>query len=533
MINIVPQTEIRLLKTPIEKEGNHTLTFNNINSQTSYFLSKTIKTYTEFTYQRETAELVVPDSYDTINTCNYLMYKNNGFTNKYFYAYITKMEYINENATRITFEIDSLQTWYFNINYHSCFVEREHVSNDTVGLHTVPENVELGEYIDQSVTQEEQDSFNGHMLNNSRPLVVVSVTQTGISSIDEGTGREYNGIYSGLINICFPNPSFAEIFMLYLDSKFSESPVVSVFMAPWRLCTDDLSPSAWETYSEGDYAFMYQVVPYSTGLTNLTTATLSKTNYLDNNYTPKNNKLLTYPYKYFLIDNNVGGCFDYKYEYFSDNSCNFNISGALSVGCSIKARPINYNKKSGVNNLFSVDASKMPTCAWVNDSYTNYLTANAVNLGLSLGTDVVKLGASAVMENPAGMANSALSIAGTIGQVYERSKRPLQAHGGVNQGDFTFSQRISFNVYRKSIKEEYAKIIDDYFSMYGYKVNSVKVPNITGRSNWNYVKTIGCNFTGNIPQEDIEKIRNLFNNGITFWHNEENFLNYSANNDII
>ena len=84
MINIIPQTEVRLLKTPIEKEGNHTLSFDNINSQTAYFLSKTVKTYTEFTYQRETFELVVPDSFDTINTCNYLMYKNNGFTNKYF-----------------------------------------------------------------------------------------------------------------------------------------------------------------------------------------------------------------------------------------------------------------------------------------------------------------------------------------------------------------------------------------------------------------------------------------------------------------
>ncbi|MBR2652479.1 hypothetical protein IKD56_04000 [bacterium] len=534
MINILPQTEVRLLKTPLEKEGNHTMTFSNINSQTAYFLSKTIKSYSEFTYQRESASLVVGDPYDTINTCNYLMYRNNGFSNKYFYAYITKMEYISENSTRIYFEIDSLQTWYFNINYKECFVEREHVNDDTIGLHTVPEDVELGDYIDQSVTTEEQESFSGHLLNNSRPLVVVSVTQTGISAIDTGTGREYNGIYSGLINICFPNPSQAEIFILYLDSKFSETPVVSVFLAPWKLCTDNLM--SWDSYTDSqhpEFSFSYKEVPYRTELTSLTTATLSKTNYLDNNYVPNNNKLLTYPYKYFLVDNNVGGCFDYKYEYFSDANCTFNISGALSVGCSIKARPINYNKKSGANNLFAIDESKLPTCAYINDSYTNYLTANAVNLGLSIGTDIIKLGASTVTENPVGMAGSALSIANTVGQVYERSKRPLQAHGGVNQGDFNYSNRVAFNVYRKSIKAEFATIIDDYFSMYGYKVNNVKIPNITGRANWNYVKTIGCNFTGDIPQEDIEKIRNLFNNGITFWHNEENFLNYSASNGII
>lgn len=532
MINIIPQTEVRLLRTPIEKEGNHTLSFDNINSQTSYFLSKTIKSYSEFTYQRETAELVVPDSFDTINTCNYLMYKNNGFTNKYFYAYITKMEYINENATRITFEIDSLQTWYFNINYKECFVEREHVSNDTVGLHTLPENVELGDYIDQSVSTEEQESFN-YLLNNTRPLVVVSVTQTGISAIDKGVGREYNGIYSGLINVTFINPSSAENFILYLDSKFSESPVVSVFMAPWKLCVDSLEYENWKHYSEGDFSFTYQVVPERYESTFINSSSLSKTNYLDSNYVPKNKKLLTYPYKYFLVDNNVGGCYDFKYEYFSDNTCNFLTYGALSIGCSIKMRPNNYNKKSGLNRLYSINASKLPTCAWVNDTYTNYLTANAVNIGVGFASDIVNLGVSAGTENPVGMTNASLSIANKIGQIYERSKMPLTAHGGSNQGDVVYSDRLSYTVYRKSIKEEYARVIDNYFSMFGYKVNSVKVPNITGRRNYNYVKTVGCNFTGNVPQEDIEKIRNLFNNGITFWHNEENFLNYSANNDII
>ena len=54
---------------------------------------------------------------------------------------------------------------------------------------------------------------------------------------------------------------------------------------------------------------------------------------------------------------------------------------------------------------------------------------------------------------------------------------------------------------------KYAKIIDKYFSMYGYKINDLKLPNISGRSNWNYVKTIGCNILGDIPQEDMEKIK--------------------------
>ena len=63
--------------------------------------------------------------------------------------------------------------------------------------------------------------------------------------------------------------------------------------------------------------------------------------------------------------------------------------------------------------------------------------------------------------------------------------------------------RNGFSFYKMSIKQEYAKIIDDFFSMYGYKVNEVKIPNVTGRTNWNYVKTIDANILGDIPQEDM------------------------------
>lgn len=536
MINIIPQSEVRLLKTPLEKDKEHTLSFDNINSQTAYFISKVIKSYSDFTYVKEQQAIVVPDNYDTIYTCNYLMYRNNGFNNKYFYAFITKMEYVSENSTRIYFEIDSLQTWYFQIDYKNVFVEREHVSNDTIGLHTIPEGLETGDYIDQSVTNTERDSFNFYQ-SNSRPLVVCSVTGTGISAIDSGLGRVYNGIYSGLIQVAFPSGTDAEVFMLYLDSKFSESPVVSVYLAPWQMCTDNLSNH--QTYTEGSYTFDYYVIPTGYDTTYLKSSSLSKPTILDNNYIPVNKKLLTYPYCYMLVDNNVGQCYEYKYELFSDNECNFQIDGTLSVGCSIKLRPLNYNKKTGLNNNFSVDAGKLPTCSWINDAYTNYLTANAVNIpgvgdvSFPVLSGVAGIGLNALSQNAGGMASSTISVLGSIGEMYSRSKTPLQAHNGSNQGDFFFTTQTSFNVYKRSIKEEYARIIDKYFTMYGYKVNEVKVPNLTSRRNFNYIKTISCDFEGDMPQEDLQKIKDIFNNGVTFWHNPENFLNYSANNDII
>ena len=84
-----------------------------------------------------------------------------------------------------------------------------------------------------------------------------------------------------------------------------------------------------------------------------------------------------------------------------------------------------------------------------------------------------------------------------------------------------------------TIKQEYARIIDNFFSAYGYRVNSYKLPNLTGRTYWNYIKTIGCNITADIPQEDLQEIKDMFDNGITLWHDTSKFLDYSQNNTIV
>ena len=70
---------------------------------------------------------------------NYCMYQNNNYTNKWFYAFITDMEFVNENTTKIHYELDVFQTWYFEINYLPSFIIREHVTNDTIGANTIDE----------------------------------------------------------------------------------------------------------------------------------------------------------------------------------------------------------------------------------------------------------------------------------------------------------------------------------------------------------------------------------------------------------
>lgn len=195
---------------------------------------------------------------------------------------------------------------------------------------------------------------------------------------------------------------------------------------------------------------------------------------------------------------------------------------------SMKLVPLNY-KNTNVDYNSGIMAGKLPICSWNSDPYVNWLTQNAVNTGLNL----FKSSAEAII-NPSSIGNVAETIGSTINSIYQADLIPMQSKGNLNAGDINFSnEKAGFTGYYTSIKDEYAKIIDDYFTMYGYKTNEVKIPNITGRKNWNYVKTININLEGDIPQFDLQKIKEIFNNGVTLWHNSSTFLDYSQNNDII
>ena len=48
----------------------------------------------------------------------------------------------------------------------------------------------------------------------------------------------------------------------------------------------------------------------------------------------------------------------------------------------------------------------------------------------------------------------------------------------------------------------------------------MKVPNMTGRESWNYVKTNNVIISGSVPVDSMDAIKNMFNKGIRFWHGD-------------
>jgi hypothetical protein len=119
-------------------------------------------------------------------------------------------------------------------------------------------------------------------------------------------------------------------------------------------------------------------------------------------------------------------------------------------------------------------------------------------------------------------------IANTLAQVHTQSFTPNSARGNTNAGDInTADKENTFYYYGMTITAERAKIIDEYFDMFGYKCNRVKIPEENHRESYWYTKTIDANIVGGIPQDDLQTIKDCYNRGITFWKETAEFRNYN------
>ena len=113
---IQPQTNIRILQNvPLDTTYVHTIYFSSASAQQTYFASKQKYNLSSYTYQRVNNGIArVGIKADSLYDCNYMMFQNTAYGSKWFYAFITSVEFVNNECSEITFELDVMQTWFFN-----------------------------------------------------------------------------------------------------------------------------------------------------------------------------------------------------------------------------------------------------------------------------------------------------------------------------------------------------------------------------------------------------------------------------------
>lgn len=526
---IAPSSVIYILTdVPLDKTYDHTLWWPKVEGgaslQEAYFRTKIKYTFSDQTYQRAgKGTLRISTVADNLYDCNYLMFRNTTFGTKWFYAFIKKVTYINNNVSEIEYEIDSMQTWYFEVNLRECLVEREHTATDNIGDNLVPENLELGEYVSEA-------PISTAMYTNVLYIVIAATWRyeaaTG-SYIDYGGGT-YAGMFTGLCYNIFTNDSQGrqEAADCILNAGSKSDGIVAVFFAPMLF------------YTTGDPSPIQ--ISVNKHLTDF------------DGYTPHNNKLYTYPYNFLYITNYQGNSAIYRYEFFKDSeghditTCPMSLKGDFSPSTSVMLYPKNY-KGVGENYDEMIQLKGYPQVAYATDAYKAWLAQNSASLTTSLVTSLATptMAAMGTMAVGGALATVApeLVVAGALvgaivgagrvlAQVYQHSIMPDQAHGNQGGTMMIANGLLAFGLYPKHITGEFARIIDGFFDMYGYACHKVKVPNTCVRNHWTYTKTIGCKIVGNIPCDEEEKICKIYDKGITFWVNPNEVGDYSLDNRL-
>lgn len=499
-----------------------------------------------YSFLRTTRSIMAGFTYSQCLQANYIAFQNTDYSNKWFFAWIDDVIYKGDKNTEITFTIDAWSTWFDYWQKKVCFINRQHVNDDTIGLHTIPENLDVGEVIQESITEDlAYGNDFGYWIAVASNWKIKDGS-TGTETLESNKGTQNSGItvYDNTVfgtQLFFFNitelSSFTDLVLLLLRTNVDGhiEDVENIFILPDVAI--EQSKLAQHTASVGGQNFSFYTMGYDLTPKKFNTEINKITSFSD--YTPKNNKCFVYPYNYLFVSNNQGSNNIFKYEDFNTEKCIFENQFSIAIGGSGRIVPKNY-KGMATNDDEALALGKYPTCAWSSDAFTNWLTQNSVNMAVSLGLTAGTIAgtiATGGATAPA-LAGAVMSVAGnignTIGQFYQTSLLP-NINGGQANGDVIWAcNRNMFSFRQMRVKTEYLKIIDDYFTRFGYAIKKLEMPNIVGRKYWNYIE-IGSSEEigyGDVPNKFMEIINNACRRGVTIWHNHANIGNYSLDNTI-
>ena len=566
----------------LDTSYQHSIDFSNVLKQQQYFNNLLYKDYSGeegLTFIREKNNVIqIGLNYFEAKKCNYLSFVNDNDT-KVYYAFIDEVVYISENNSRIFFTIDVIQTFMFDYTIESAFVEREHQDRwelSSTGTEIIPrlynhidEDLNLGEDYKTVATYKKDIPVSWIVLIGTKELesvitapltpygieanlfyYVIPVLKTNINDNytinfvqDNNTTKLAD--YKTILQKYSDNPTLVGAFVLgdlwggnvsynmdnenkiltITQASVTPQPSGSIYFAPVNV-GDETKPlfilSYLLTYDKYvNHNLAVEIPPLSINYYRKTKP--SKTTLRDISY---ETKLLTYPYqKFMLVVNKISK--DFKLEYSRGNRLfcigNFGLSPSALYYLE------NYNTDSNVISEFNKNEciidNSLNEVLLTNDVYKQYILtkrASVVTGAVSeflgtVGKSTTVLGApqGALL----GAQYASKVILGELGKRIDLKNTPDTVKNGGNNGNFAFlTETYLPNVLWLKAQDEYLNQANDYFNLFGYKCLELKKPNIKSRYYYNFIKTNEINIKLPFSKDYEDEIKNIYNNGITFWH---------------
>lgn len=550
------QSNIFQLLAGVPITPSQQLWFNTAAERDAYFDGKVIYTFTDMKFIREHRAVKVNLNVETLEAANYMRFRNNAYNGIWMYCAIDRIEYVNPSTSLIYFTVDAWQTYFMNVEIRDCDIAREHESSGAgYTANTQPEGIDYGDY---RLVNEYVSSLNIGSLEGMSYVIVSTV-----NLISSGGTVDNPVIYGAEGGELKNLPSAAGVY--YVDSSTStiDAIISALENYPW------VSQSIVAIYPFPDFlipksgvfssAMGFQI-GLARGNSGANYGDITVANWRSLLPAFSQSKLYCYPYSFVEIAMPDGASIILKPEMIADANLSIRVSGAIIPDGIIIARVQNYNggtnEDDWTNN--AVSFTGFPSFPVQNDQFTlaksqaqsmNNLARTQANAridfngwmdlvgvaGNVLGGNVGSLftGAVSTIQNLAtgifneqqnaetarqriNMMQSAISLAGA-------------SAGGAESVMLSLTETLNVHIRFWSIRTEYQTKLQQYFDAFGYASNRIGVPNMSNRPRYNYVRCNSVNIYGNIPQEHLSMIRNMFLNGVTFWHDYDNVGTYGNN----
>ena len=353
---VEPNTTIHLLeRVPLNKSYEHTVHYPNKTEQFNAFMKYKVHTLNNYSYQRAgigTIRINLP--YSSVYQCNYMLFANESYEDRWFYAFVDGASYVSNDVTEIYYTIDVLQTFSSDYWFKPCFVERMHPYTDVPYENTQPEGLELGP--DYRILKSHEINLVSNSQSEKKFVILATTNPSGANPSPSVVG---NTVYVLSRIECTGVTDVMNTVKSYIDNGIAAN-IIGVYTVP-----NVVNPSVSFTRSKA----------------------------LDG-YTPKNMKLYCYPFTFMEMNNRVGDVLELKYENFFKTNANtsiksleyvFKLQAFTNYSIIPEARlfPLNYlvgstdgTYQSNLTYGYSVGYSLFPQGAVSDDSFKAWLAQN-------------------------------------------------------------------------------------------------------------------------------------------------------------
>lgn len=507
-------SQIWLCHVNLETDNFEQIIFDSFGQQSSYFMNHSKFTFADFTYVRTPTPtgvksvLSVNKNIEDLYSCNYVMYQNRSYTNRYFYAFITKMEYKGENVTHLYLEEDAWQNWQFSLNYKESFIDRQTPRFDY--LNTLADDVAHGQLVCDTYNEyalggmyfafcttdpfqddvKESEPYSFRVGNYNIPCWVLVWKETEYDDMTKTLQRIAANGWGDRILSCVYIPFIPD---------------------PSKIETETISPSS--------IALKVKIAK------SINPSDLEQEIILDSTfYQPEMLKCRTFPYaKIVVTDLTSGQSLELAPEKFKNRVPVFLIQPVISETPYYRIIPKDYEGKD-IDLEHTLTVQSNASLPLANNLYAKYMMNNSEMNNLQKFSSVVSGASQMLMPTPSNIIGGAMQMLTGVGTVVAKENQASKLGNSVTSIKDGAMERICYGRNRIKIAihvmdDDHYKMCTNYWKNFGYPVRTFDHINLP--LNWGdktFVKTIICNIDGNdVPQPSLQAIKDMFNHGV-FMH---------------